>query len=66
MTETPKTKKPTVGFSARFFWATRARRTLLAGNGLQHGNSSKNGKTFAKAAFSFGQNPDFLQKRPIL
>jgi hypothetical protein len=39
-----KSKKPTVGFQARFFWEGSDRRLWLAGNGLREKKSRKSEK----------------------
>jgi len=58
------TKKPTVGFSARFFLEGPDRRLWLMNKDLRRKKPQKIGKARKKVSFSFARIPVFLQNSP--
>jgi hypothetical protein len=58
-----KEQKPTVGFSARFFWEGSDRRLPLRRSGLRSKKSHKREKTRNKVLNISGETPDLLPKR---
>jgi len=58
------TKKPTVGFQARFFWEGLEGRIRMRRNGLKRKKSQKTEKTQKKVSFCMARTPVFLQNGP--
>jgi len=58
-----KKLKPTVGFSARFFWEGLDRRLWLNDSCLRREKTQKREKTRKKVPNIFAETPDLLPKR---
>jgi hypothetical protein len=63
MPKLPKTKKPTVGFPARFFWKGQNSRKVLSDNNLQTQKPPKHVKARNKMLFSWRERAILLPKR---